>query len=136
MRYRKPGLGFKSVCCIMFLVSPLVVVSIITPDAWLHYPVEAKKTLGFILNTNHRIYRGTLYPGESSFDWGEILRNDGFFMRLEWWGSTAGRQCVVITPTLRGTDIYLDAEGAVDTSAGSGTDLELLKPCPYEKSPW
>ena len=43
MRYRKPGFGFKSVCCIMFLVSPLVVVSLITPDAWLHYPVEAKK---------------------------------------------------------------------------------------------
>lgn len=51
-------------------------------------------------------------------------------------GGTAGRHCVIITPTLWGTDIYLDAEGAVETSAGSDTDLELLKPCPYEKSPW
>jgi len=102
---------------------------LILPSATLHYPSRAKKELNHIWNVQHRIYREALVPGQSSTDYGVLFPNDDFFMRVDWWGGTANG-CAVITPTWKGTNIYLDENGDFDRSEGNLTDWQHLAPCP------
>ena len=107
----------------------VLALGLILPSATLHYPKSGKETLRHIWNVQHRIYKGDLVPGQSSFDQGFLFPTDRFFMRVDWWGGRISG-CATITPTWKGTDIYLDEDGDFDRSEGNQTDWQHLAPCP------
>ena len=101
---------------------------LVLPIATLHYPKSATHDLRYIWNVQDRVYKGILPPGASTSDQGALFPKDDFFMRVDWAGGTH-RGCAVITPTWRGTDIYLDENGDFDRSEGNLTDWEQLSAC-------
>lgn len=105
--------------------------ALVLPTATLHYPKNAEHDLRYIWNVQHRIYKGKLSPGASSSDEGFLFPNHDFFMRIDWAGG-GNRGCAIITPTWKGTDIYLDENGDFDRSEGNLTDWKYLRPCPEE----
>ena len=102
---------------------------LVLPSATLHYPKSAKQELRHIWNVEDRIYKGSLVPGQSSSDNGFLFPNEDFFMQVDWWGAGVSG-CAIITPTWKGTDIYLDENGDFDRSEGNLTDWKYLRPCP------
>lgn len=110
--------------------------SLVLPTATLHYPASADHDLRYIWNVQHRIYKGELPPGASTSDRGVLFTRDDFFMRVDWAGGGI-RGCAIITPTWKGTNIYLDENGDFDRSEGNQTDWEYLSACPegYLRSP-
>lgn len=106
-----------------------VIWSTVTPNATLHFPKSGAGEVHYQWNTQHRIYRGALLPGESVSDMGVVFPDERFFMVVDWWVNRGGRQCVKIIPKWYGTDIYLDANGNLDLSPKGGTDLDRVMPC-------
>lgn len=104
---------------------------IVLPTATVHYSKHAVEELRLIWNVQHRIYKGGMPPGSSTRDHGFLFPDENFFMMFDWWGKNV-RHCVSITPKWPNTHIYLDANGDIDRSEGSGTDIDQLKPCPGE----
>jgi len=107
----------------------------LTPSATIHYHEDAKDEQWYVWNVQHRIYRGQMEPGGGSFGSGYLFPDDGFFMEFGWWNNKDPGHCISITPTLRGTHVYLDANGNIDWRPGSGTDVELLKRCELDTTP-
>ncbi|PWK31743.1 hypothetical protein C7534_1222 [Pseudomonas sp. OV226] len=117
---------------LLLLLSPFAFWYFATPTVIVHYSEDATEKLGCVWNTQHRIYRsgrGGLYPGENSLDFGHIFPDENFFMEFYWWGKKTRNHCVNVTPKWPTTHIYLDANGDIDTSEGSGTDIDRLKQC-------
>lgn len=102
---------------------------IVLPTAIVHYSKNGVDELRFIWNVQHRIYKGGLPPGGSTRDHGFLFPDEKFFMEVSWWNDKDLRHCVNITPTWSNTHIYLDANGDIDRSEGSGTDSHRLKQC-------
>ena len=101
------------------------------PGVTVHYPSEAQETLNYIWNVQHRIYKGEMRPGVGAFDTGFFFPDDDFFMMFDWWSTKGnGQHCVSIAPKWPNTDIYLNADGSIDMSEGSGTDVDRLGKCP------
>ncbi|CAI8748718.1 DUF943 family protein [Pseudomonas sp. IT-196MI5] len=118
------------------LLLPLVVLLLIAlwriivlPAATVHYSKNGEDELRFIWNVQHRIYKGRLPPGSSTRDHGFLFPDEKFFMEISWCNDKDLRHCVNITPTWSNTHIYLDANGDIDRSEGSGTDSDRLKQC-------
>jgi hypothetical protein len=118
-----PGKIFSAI----FVMIGIWYVSI--PSATLHFPENGIGEVRYQWNTQNRIFRGALLPGESVSDMGAVFPDERFFMVVDWWGNRGGRQCVKITPKWYGTDIYLDANGNLDLSQEGGTDLDRVMPC-------
>jgi hypothetical protein len=102
---------------------------IIFPTVTVHYSQEAKEELKYIWNVQHRIFKGRMQPGGGTRDYGFLFPDERFFMEISWWNDKDLRHCVNITPTWSNTHIYLDANGDIDRSEGSGTDSDRLKQC-------
>jgi hypothetical protein len=101
------------------------------PGVTVHYPDEAQETLYYIWNVQHRIYKGEMKPGAGAFDTGFFFPDDAFFMVFDWWNPKGkGRYCVSIKPEWPNTDIYLNADGSINVSEESGTDVDRLSKCP------
>ncbi len=116
----------------LLLLSPFVFWMGATPVVTVYYSKEGKEELSMTWNTEHRIYRGGrggLLPGEATSDFGHIFPDDDFFMEFYWWNASGRNHCVNITPKWRKTEIYLDANGDIDSSPGRGTDMERLRKC-------
>ncbi|WP_147472396.1 hypothetical protein [Pseudomonas syringae group genomosp. 3] len=113
----------------LLVISPVLVLIAITPDATVFYSGAGRQSIGVIWDTNGRIYRSDMHPGGGTSDWGDIFSDEHFFMRFEWRGGTTGPRCIEITPTLLGTRIYIDANGNLDTRPGSKTDKDQIRPC-------
>lgn len=99
------------------------------PTVTVHYSNEGREEFRYIWNVQHRIYKGRMLPGGGTFDYGPLFPDDKFFMEIYWWNDNVSRQCVNITPKWPDTNIYLDANGNIDHSEGSGTDSDRLKQC-------
>ncbi|MNF26379.1 hypothetical protein D3C76_341960 [compost metagenome] len=102
---------------------------IVLPSATVHYSKDGMEELRIIWNVQHRIYKGRLSPGSSTRDYGFLFSDEQFFMEIEWWNKNACAHCVNIIPTWSNTRIYIDANGDIDHSEGSGTDSDRLTPC-------
>lgn len=116
----------------LLLLALLAFWYIATPTVIVRYSKDATEKLGAVWNTQDRVYRsgrGGLYPGETSVDYGDIFPDGEFFMELYWWGDKTRDHCVNITPKWPRTHIYLDKNGDIDRSEGSGTDTDRLKQC-------
>jgi hypothetical protein len=99
------------------------------PTVTIHYPKDAKGELKYIWNVQHRIFKGRMQPGGGTRDYGFLFPDEKFFMEISWWNDGDLRHCVNITPTWPNAHIYLDANGHIDRSEGSGTDSHRLKQC-------
>jgi hypothetical protein len=99
------------------------------PRAVIYYSKDGREELNYILNIQHRTDKGTLAPGETTGNTGHIFPDKNFFMELYWWSDKGRNHCVNITPKWPNTKIYLDANGDIDYSEGSGTDSDRLKQC-------
>ncbi|WP_229635641.1 hypothetical protein [Pseudomonas syringae] len=101
------------------------------PGVTVHYPKQAREEFNYIWNVQHRIYKGEMKPGGGAFDTGFLFPDDDFFMMFDWWSTKGnGQHCVSIKPKWPSTDIYLNVDGSVDVSEGSGTDVDRLSSCP------
>lgn len=99
------------------------------PKVYIFYSKDGTKDISYVLNTQNRIVRGDLRPNETTGDVGHIFPNEEFFMRFDWWSAGERRHCISITPKWPTTEIYLDRNGDIDRSKGSGTDTDRLKQC-------
>lgn len=102
------------------------------PTATVHYPQEGHEELRYVWNVEDRIYRGRLPPGGAVSDNGFLSPDSEFFMEFSWRSEKNRWHCISITPKWPNTHIYLDTDGNIDTSAGSGTDADRLKQCEWD----
>ncbi len=80
---------------------------IVLPTATVHYSKDAVQELRYTWNVQDRLYRGRMSPGGAVSDDGFLSPDAKFFMEFSWAAN-------------------------IDSSEGSGTDMDRLKPCPGE----
>lgn len=116
-------------------VAGLLLVALVTlwyyapPRVVIYYSKDGREELSYILNIQHRNDKGTLAPGETTGNTGHIFPDEKFFMEFYWWSDKGRNHCVNITPKWPTTAIHLDLNGNIDSSKGSGTDVDRLKQC-------
>ena len=99
------------------------------PRVVIYFSEEGTGELKFILTTEHDIFRWKIYPGESTGGPGHLFPDENFFMQFDW--SNQGKsRCIRIDPEWPTTNIFIAADGTIDTGQGSGTDIDRLAPCP------
>lgn len=125
----KPRTRFKRWLWIPALFLAITHWDIALPTATVHYSKDAKEELRYIWNVQDRIFKGRMQPGGGTRDYGSLSPDEKFFMEISWWNDKDLRHCVNITPKWPNTHIYLDANGDIDHSEGSGTDSDRLKQC-------
>lgn len=107
------------------------------PRVVVNYPKEGKEELRYIWNTQHRIDKGGILPGEGTADIGHIFPDEKFFMMFDWWSKKGLRRCISITPKWgTTTEINLDETGRIDTAKTSSDVITRLKPCKGELDPF
>ena len=116
--------GLLTLLLLMYLVWYVAV-----PRVNVYFSEKGSGKLEFVLNAQHDIFRGEILPGESTGGPGQLLPDDNFFMRLDWTVSNKSH-CIMINPNWPTTNIYIAADGTLDKSSSSGTDLEQLDKCP------
>jgi hypothetical protein len=99
------------------------------PRVKVYFSDEGSGKFEFVLNTQNDIFRGEIFPGESTGGPGHLFPDDNFFMRLDWTASNKSH-CIMISPNWPTTNVYIAADGNLDKSSSSGTDLEQLDKCP------
>lgn len=65
---------------VVLLLSPLIFWYVATPRVAVYYSKDGKGELRYIWNTQHRIDKCGMLPGEATADLGHIFPNDQFFM--------------------------------------------------------
>lgn len=101
----------------------------VLPSVVVYYAKDGKGDIHYVWNVQHRIYRGDLSPGHATMDRGFLFPDSDFFMVLDWKKDGGRSHCAEFNPTWPSTDIYLDADGNIDTREGSGTHKEGWKRC-------
>jgi len=113
----------------LFFIGLVALWYIAMPRVVVYYSKDGTENISYVLNTQHTIVRGALLPGKTTGDVGHIFPDDKFFMRFDWWNDKGLNHCVNITPRWPTTEIHLDRNGDIDSSEGSGTDMDRLKQC-------
>lgn len=109
---------------VALLLAPIVFWYVATPQVSFHFSDKGQGRLGYILNVQHDISKGEIYPGEATGGAGHIFPNNQFFMEFDW--NNGGKShCIRVKPKWPNTDVYIGAEGAVD----SRTDGALIEAC-------
>jgi hypothetical protein len=122
----------------IFLLVPLFAIVIwqiaVLPTVTVHYPVEGEEKLRFVWNVQDRIYKGRMPPGSAVSDDGFLMPDEDFFMVFSWHSEKGRWHCISITPEWPRTHIYLDVYGNIDMRKESGTDIDRLKRCEWDKA--
>lgn len=129
---------FKTRYIILFFVLALLVFwYAATPSVIVHYSKDGTAELHSTWDTQHRIYRERILPGQATVDTGHIFPDAEFFMVFFWWADKGFQRCIDITPTWgRKIDIYLDATGRIDIARTSPEVVTRLKQCDGEPDPF
>lgn len=107
------------------------------PRVAVNYSKDGKEEFRYIWNTQHRIDKGSILPGQATADIGHIFPNKDFFMMFDWWSAKDLRRCISITPKWgRTTDIYLDEKGRIDIAKTGPDVISRLKQCEGEPDPF
>lgn len=109
---------------LVLLLVPVCFWYVATPLVSFHFSDKGQGRLGYILNVQHDISKGEIYPGETTGGSGHIFPNDHFFMEFDWNNGGESR-CVRVKPKWPKTDVYIGADGAID----SRTDGTLIGAC-------
>jgi hypothetical protein len=108
-----------------------------TPSVLVHYSDEGTEELRSVWDTQHRIYRERILPGQATVDTGHIFPNSDFFMVFFWGTAKGSQRCIDITPKWgRKIDIYLDATAKIDIAKTSPDVVARLKRCDGEPDPF
>ncbi|WP_095067176.1 hypothetical protein [Pseudomonas sp. Irchel 3A18] len=107
------------------------------PRVAVHYSKDGAAELRYIWNTQHRIDKGALLPGQATSDIGHIFPEEDFFMMFDWWSDKGGRRCISITPKWGGTtEIKLDEAGKIDTARTDQDVIARLQRCEGARDPF
>ncbi|WP_257605151.1 hypothetical protein [Pseudomonas sp. UMAB-40] len=105
-------------------LAPIVFWYVATPQVSFHFSDKGQGRLGYILNVQHDISKGEIYPGEATGGAGHIFPNNQFFMEFNW-NNGGISHCIRVKPKWPNTDVYIGADGAID----SRTDGNLIGAC-------
>lgn len=106
------------------MVALFILWYVATPQVSFHFSDKGQGRLGYILNVQHEISKGEIYPGETTGGAGHIFPRDQFFMEFDW--NNAGKaHCVRVKPMWPSTDVYIGADGGLD----GRTDSEVIETC-------
>jgi hypothetical protein len=120
-----------------FLFALLIFWYLTLPRVVVNYSKEGTEELRYIWNTQHRIDRGILVPGEGTADIGHIFPDENFFMVFFWGTAKGSQRCVDITPKWgTTTEINLDAKARIDTANTAPDVIARLKQCEGEHDPF
>lgn len=109
---------------IVLALAPIAFWYFATPQVSFHFSKDGQGRLGYILNVQHDISKGEIYPGEATGGAGHIFPSKKFFMEFDW--SNAGKShCIRVKPKWPDTDIYIGPDGEID----SLTDSRSIEPC-------
>ncbi|CAI8777970.1 Secreted protein [Pseudomonas sp. IT-347P] len=106
------------------IVAPIVFWYVATPQVSFHFSDKGQGRLGYILNVQHDISKGEIYPGEVTGGAGHIFPNSQFFMEFDW--NNGGKShCIRVKPKWPNTTVYIGEDGAID----SRTDDKAIEAC-------
>lgn len=127
----------KGKVVVLLLLASLVFWYVTLPRVVVNYPKDGTEELRYIWNTQHRIDKGGMLPGEGTADVGHIFPDKDYFMRFDWWSDKGLRRCIDITPKWgTTTEINLDAMGKIDTVKTPSDVITRLKQCEGERDPF
>lgn len=127
---RKPNLRYAVIGLFLLPTIPLLLWYAMTPSVVVHYSKAATQELQVVWNTQHRIYRERVVPGQAVMDTGFIFPVEGFFMMFDWWTETGVSRCVDITPKRWSTlHVYLDKVGKIDAAINTSDVMARLTRC-------
>ncbi|WP_256585446.1 MULTISPECIES: hypothetical protein [unclassified Pseudomonas] len=109
---------------VALLLAPIAFWYVATPQVSFHFSEKGQGRLGYILNVQHDISKGEIYPGEVTGGAGHIFPNSQFFMEFDW--NNGGKShCIRVKPKWRNTDVYIGEDGGID----SRTDGRFIGAC-------
>jgi len=115
---------------LLFLLLLFLAWYIAIPRVHICFSNNGNGRLGFIMNSQHDIYRNDIHPRQATAGAGHIFPDEDFFMQFDW--SNAGRHhCICINPKWPVTNVYIGPDGDVDWRPGSGTDVDRIWPFVY-----
>ncbi|MGW8464606.1 hypothetical protein [Pseudomonas sp. CLCA07] len=121
----------------LLLFATLLFWYVTLPRVVVNYPKDGKEELRYIWNTQHRIDKGGMLPGQGTADIGHIFPDKEFFMMFDWWSDKGLRRCIDITPKWgRTIEINLDETGRIDTARTAPDVIARLKQCEGERDPF
>ena len=103
---------------------------VVLPSAVVYYAEGGKGDIHYGWIVKYQVYRGRLSPGHAITDYGALFPDSAYEMILVWWKDGERSHCVLFTPKWPRTEIYLDADGNIDTREGSGTHKDGWRSCP------
>ena len=106
------------------LLAPLIFWYVATPQVSFHFSHKGQGRLGYILNVQHDLSKGEIYPGQTTGGAGHIFPNSQFFMEFDW-NNGGTSHCIRVKPKWPKTDVYIGEKGAID----SRTDGKLIEAC-------
>lgn len=113
---------------VVVMLAPIIFWYVATPQVTFHFSDKGQGRLGYILNVQHDISKGEISPGETTGGAGHIFPNDQFFMEL-YWNNRGKSHCIRAKPRWPSIDIYIGADGAIDSRTDS-TFIEACGPFP------
>lgn len=120
----------KGKVIVLCLLALLVFWYLTLPRVVVNYSKDGKEELRYIWNTQHRIDKGGMLPGEGTADIGHIFPGKDFFMMFNWWSGKKLRRCIDITPKWgTTTEINLDDTGRIDIAKTDPDVISRLKQC-------
>ncbi len=105
------------------LLAPLVFWYFALPRVSFHFSDKGQGRLGYISNVQHSIYKGEIYPGETTGDVGHIFPDENFFFEF-YWVNGGKSHCTRVKPKWPEINIYIGPDGAIDRSRTDGNVLE------------
>jgi len=121
----------------VFLLATFLFWYVTLPRVVVNYSKDGADELRYIWNTQHRIDKGGIFPGEGTADIGHVFPDKNFFMMFDWWSGKKLRRCIDITPKWGSTTkINLDETGRIDIANTSSDVIARLKPCKGERDPF
>nr|WP_256656956.1 hypothetical protein [Pseudomonas sp. BGI-2] len=121
----------------LFLLATFLFWYLTLPRVVVNYSKHGADELRYIWNTQHRIDKGGILPGEGTADIGHVFPDKNFFMMFDWWSKKGLRRCIAITPKWgTTTEINLDETGRIDTNTTSSDVIARLQNCKGELDPF
>lgn len=127
---RQPLFVHQRLLIALLLVIPVWYVMV--PRVEIKFSNEGRGVLGFILNTQHDIYRGDIMPGGTTGGVGHLFPNNDFFMQFDWFNN-GKHHCFSVIPKWPKSYVFIGPDGSIDKNRENGTDVDDLVPCLGEK---
>lgn len=109
---------------VILLLAPILFWYFAAPQVNFYFSEKGQGRLGYILNVQHEISKGELYPGEVTGGPGHIFPDAKFFMEF-YWNNGGKSHCIRVKPKWPNTDIYIGPDGEIE----SRTESSRIEQC-------